>query len=424
MAEIAQIIKYEGDNETFIWKHPVEDFHTGSQLIVHESQEAVFFMNGQALDSFGPGRHTLETQNMPIVSKFFNRVTGDMTPFHCEVYFINKTEQMAIKWGTDTKMEYVEPTYGFPIQIGACGEMNLKIEDGRKLLIKVVGTEYGIEQDGLVRNFRAFLMTRVKPYIVTLIRENKLNIFQIDEQLQAMSQALHETLKPDFMDYGVSLERFFLTTVMKPENDPNYRRFKELHFRQYADVAEAKLRQQVGVIEQQTAAQKMVIEAQGIAQKRNIEGYTYQQERQFDVAEGFAHNEGVGQFTNMGVGMGMIAGVGGTLGNAVGGMMANTLGQAVTPKQAEPTPAAPAGTKCAKCGAALQPGAKFCLECGEKVTPPLAENEMICPKCCAKVAKGKFCLECGAPLIVKCKNCNKDLAPGAKFCPECGTKAE
>jgi len=149
MAEsIAQVIKYEGDNQTFIWKHPIEDFNSGTQLIVHESQEAVFFMNGQALDSFGPGRYSLETQNMPMVAKFFNRVTDDQNPFHCEVYFINKTEQMAIKWGTDSKMEYVEPTYGFPIQIGACGEMNLRVEDGRKLLITVVGTERGITQAG------------------------------------------------------------------------------------------------------------------------------------------------------------------------------------------------------------------------------------------------------------------------------------
>ena len=63
---LADIIQYEGDNQTFIWKHPREDFNWGSQLIVHESQEAVFFMNGQALDTFGPGRHTLTTQNMPI----------------------------------------------------------------------------------------------------------------------------------------------------------------------------------------------------------------------------------------------------------------------------------------------------------------------------------------------------------------------
>jgi hypothetical protein len=58
-----------------IWKHPIEDFNTGAQLIVHESQEAVFFINGEALDLFGPGRHTLETQNMPLVGKFFNRLT-------------------------------------------------------------------------------------------------------------------------------------------------------------------------------------------------------------------------------------------------------------------------------------------------------------------------------------------------------------
>src|SRR5690554_5878815 len=100
MAGIVQVVKYEGDNNTFIWKSPIEDFNTGTQLIVHESQEAIFFMDGQALDLFGPGRHTLETQNIPLIRKFLNRSTNDVTPFHSEVYFINKTEQMPIKWGT------------------------------------------------------------------------------------------------------------------------------------------------------------------------------------------------------------------------------------------------------------------------------------------------------------------------------------
>lgn len=117
MAQIAEIIKYEGDNGTFIWKHPCEDFNTTTQLIVHESQEAVFFMNGQALDLFGSGRYTLETQNIPLLRKFANIPTGGQTPFHCEVYFINKTEQMAIKWGTDSKVQYVEPTYKFPLSM-------------------------------------------------------------------------------------------------------------------------------------------------------------------------------------------------------------------------------------------------------------------------------------------------------------------
>ena len=97
MAAIASVIKYEGDNSTFIWKHPCEDFNTSSQLIVHESQEAIFFLNGQALDLFGPGRYTLETENIPKIGKLLNRTTGDISPFHCEVYFINRAEQMSVK---------------------------------------------------------------------------------------------------------------------------------------------------------------------------------------------------------------------------------------------------------------------------------------------------------------------------------------
>ena len=134
--KIFDVIKYEGDNSTFIWKHPCEDFNCLSQLIVHENQEAVFFMNGQALDLFGPGRYTLKTQNIPIIGKVLNLATGGLSPFHCEVYFINKSEQMAIKWGTDSKIQFIEPTYKFPLSIGASGEMSLQVNDSKKLLVK------------------------------------------------------------------------------------------------------------------------------------------------------------------------------------------------------------------------------------------------------------------------------------------------
>ncbi len=73
---VTEVIKYEGDNNTFVWKHPCEDFNSMTQLIVHESQEAIFMMNGQALDLFGAGRHTLETQNVPLLSRFLNKLTG------------------------------------------------------------------------------------------------------------------------------------------------------------------------------------------------------------------------------------------------------------------------------------------------------------------------------------------------------------
>lgn len=339
MAQIAEILQYEGDNSIFIWKHPVEDFNSLTQLIVHESQEAIFFMNGQALDLFGPGRYTLETQNIPKIGRLLNRTTGDKTPFHCEVYFINKTEQMSIKWGTDSKVQYIDPQYGFPLQIGASGEMSLRAEDSRKLLLKLVGTEKRLDQQKLVGFFRAFLMTRVKTYIAQVIKADAINIFEIDENLTAFSENIHKLLTPDFADYGIALERFFVTNIVKPDGDRQYEKFKELHFRQYADIAEAKLRQQTDLIYVQTEAQKVVIDSQAQATKRAQEGYTYAQERGFDVAERAAQNEAVGQFTNMGVGLGTMAGVGGAVGGMVGGAVNNAMNAAVQPMQISQQPA-------------------------------------------------------------------------------------
>lgn len=391
MSQIAEIIKYEGDNSTFIWKHPCEDFNSLTQLIVHENQEAIFFMNGQALDLFGAGRYTLETQNIPKIGKLLNRTTGDQTPFHCEVYFINKIEQMSIKWGTDSKVQYIEPTYGFPISIGASGEMSLRAEDSRKLLLKLVGTESFLGQQKLVGFFRSFLMTRVKTYIAQVMKSSAINIFEIDEHLTEFSDAIKRLLTGDFADYGVSLERFFVTNIAKPDGDRQYEKFKELHFRQYADIAEAKLRQQTEIINAETEAQKTVIDSKAQATKRAQEGYTYQQERGFDVAEKVAQNEAVGEFTNMGVGFGTMAGVGGAVGGMVGGMMNDAVSSAMNP----PAPSTVnADSFCENCGAKLNNRAAFCEECGAPVAKP---NDV-------------------------CKNCGYKFERPGKFCPKCGTK--
>lgn len=411
--KIADVIKYEGDNKTFIWKYPLEDFNTNTQLIVHESQEAIFFMNGQLLDVFDEaGRYTLETANLPLVKKFFNKQFNDKTPFHCEVYFVNKTEQMAIKWGTSSRIEYIEPTYNFPIQIGASGEMNLRVSDSKKLLIKIVGTEDELSQDSITQKFRAFLMTKLKTYLSTYIRENKINIFQIDEKLSEISTSLQAMLTSDFNEYGVSLVHFFVTTIVKPEEDYTYNKFKELHFRQYADIAEAKLKQNVDIINQETEKQKMIIDAEGKATKRKIEGYTYQQERGFDVAQAVASNEGNGNMTNLGIGLGVMTGIGGTVGNLVNESINNSVSTNTTNL-----------LKCKNCGKELAEGSKFCLECGTKIEN-IGENELICSHCGKKTTKGKFCSECGQKIQLVCPKCKKEITLGAKFCPECGEKLE
>ena len=353
---IADVIKYEGDNKTFVWKHPNEDFNTLTQLVVHESQEALFFWNGEALDLFEAGRHTLETQNIPLINKVFNRTTGDESPFHCEVYFINKVEQMAIPWGTSSKIEFKEPTYGFPIYIGASGEMSLRVDDSKKLVIKLVGTETELTQESLVEYFRSILMTRVKSYVAQTIKDNNISIFEIDERLNELSDEIKKLLREDFLDYGVSLERFQVMTILKPEDDENYIRYKDIYFRQYADIAEAKIKQQLGIIESETEAKRMVIESQALAKKREQEHYSYQEERGFDVAENVAENEAIGQFTNMGVGLGTMAGIGGT----VGGVMGKAIGGAFKEGEEQEK------YVCKNCGSPIDVNFSFCPFCGMK----------------------------------------------------------
>ncbi len=385
--DIFQIIKYEGDNSTFIWKHPCEDFNTGTQLIVHESQEAVFFLNGQALDSFGAGRYTLKTENIPLLRNVINIPTNGESAFHCEVYFINKTEQMAIKWGTDSKVQFMEPTYNFPLSIGANGEMTISVADSRKLLINLVGTEKDLSQQQLVSYFRSFLMTKVKTYLAQAFKSNSINIFEVDENLESFSTTLRQKLIPDFLDYGVNLKQFFVTGVLKPDGDSIYEKFKDLYYRQYADIAEAELQKRVGIIEQEESAQRMIIEAQGLAKKRETEGYTYQQERGYDVAEKAASNEGAGNFSSAGIGLGMMTGVGGVIGGQVGNMVNQSMGA----MNQVPTNA---HSFCEQCGAALTPGASFCEGCG---MPVQQHTPNACSNCGYHFtnSNGRFCPKCG-----------------------------
>lgn len=465
MAQIAEIIKYEGDNSTFIWKHPCEDFNSLTQLIVHESQEAIFFMNGQALDLFGPGRHTLETQNIPQIGKFLNRTTGGETPFHCEVYFINKTVQMAVKWGTDSKVRFLEPTYGVPLEIGASGEMNLMVSDARKLLIKLVGTMNGIAWDdrsggftkSLAASFRPLISTAVKTNLSNCIKANNIDILEVDESLGLLSNVLKTSIIPGFEEYGLTIPEFYVTTVVLPESDPNFKRIRELHtislqkkmveaetavktaMAESAAAITAAERQ--AVIERETTiteqarreAERELIRAQTEAQAAKMsgfaeaevmraKGYTEKDVLQAEVQKAYA--EGIGNMTITGGG-GSVAGdmIGLGVGMAAAGAVAPQMGEMFKGFGTTPFGGAQPEAKitCPNCHSEVPENSKFCLECGTKIEL-LNENEVICPACGKKTAKGKFCMECGASLIAKCAKCGAELPNGSKFCPECGEK--
>ncbi len=465
MKNIVDIIMYEGNNDTFIWKHPCEDFNSLTQLIVHESQEAIFFMNGQALDLFGPGRYTLETQNIPLVGKLLKHGTNE-TPFHCEVYFINKTVQMAVKWGTDSKIHFLDPNFGIPFEIGACGEMNLAVSDSRKLLVKLVGTMRGIAwgENGagftksLQSSFRPLISTAVKSHLPSALKTNNISLLEIDEQLEMLSGVLHKSIVGGFEEYGLTIPEFYITSVALPENDPNFKRMKELHTVSFqtkmiqaetlvksvqAD-AEAELtavRRKIELEKQLTQteiakreAERDLIRAETVAQAAKMAGFA---EAEVMRAKGYnekdilqaevqkAYAEGLGNMTISGGGgvAGDMIGLG--VGMATAGAVAPQLGEMFKGFQA-PTVTSTSTTesesKCVKCGAVLPANAKFCLECGEKVLLSIPDSMIICPECGKTVAKGKFCLQCGHKFITACPKCGKSIVEGAKFCLECGEK--
>ena len=464
MGQIAEIIKYEGDNSTFIWKHPCEDFNSMTQLIVHESQEAIFFMNGQALDLFGAGRHTLETQNIPLLGRLLNLVTGGDTPFHCEVYFINKTVQMAVKWGTDSKVRFLDPNLGIPLEIGACGEMNLAVLDSRKLLLKLVGTMNGIawEDSGVgftksIQNcFRPLISTAVKSHLSNAIKSNNIDILEIDERLEQLSEIMRQSILGGFEEYGLTIPQFYITNIALPDNDPNFRRMKELHTISLqtrmvqADAlvksAQADADAQViaarrrAVLEEETTATEIarreaerdLIRAQAEAQAAKMAGFA---EAEVMTAKGYnqkdvlsaevqkAYAEGLGNMTI--TGGGSVAGdmIGLGVGMAAAGAVAPQLGEMFKGmNSAASAPVETATAKCAKCGADLPANAKFCLECGEKVAPAIPADMIVCPECGKTVAKGKFCPECGHKFVTVCPKCGAEVTSGAKFCLECGEK--
>lgn len=444
---IIDIIKYEGDNSTFIWKHPCEDFNTTTQLIVHESQEAIFFANGQIVDVFGAGRHTLESQNIPLLRKIINMPTGGKSAFHCEVYFINKTVQMAVKWGTDSKVRFLDSNLGIPLEIGACGEMNLAVLDSKKLLLKLVGTMRGIAwgENGvgftksIQNSFRPLISTAVKSHLPAAIKSNNINILEIDENLEMLSKIMLDRIVGGFEEYGLTIPQFYITNVALPEHDPNFKRMKELYTVSFqtrliqadAFVRTAKADAEAGVtaayrkveMERQTTetevakceAERDLIHAQTVAQAAKMAGFA---EAEIMAAQGYnkkdilatevqkAYAESLGNMT--------ISGGGGVAGDMIGLGIGMAAAGAVAPQLGEMfkgfAPAASTQTsevKCEKCGAALPANAKFCLECGEKVVLPVPSDMTVCPECGYTVVKGKFCPKCGHKFVTICPNCGK-----------------
>lgn len=401
---IIDVVKWDGDATQLAWKFDKsQELSTWTQLIVNESQEAVVYRGGAMDGPFGPGRHTLKTENLPVLAKMLSLPFG-RSPFTAEVWFVNRAFALDVPWQTHDAIRLQDPLYQVIVPVVADGQYGVQIAHTRKFLVKLVGTMPDFTQAKLRDYLRGMILTIAKSTIAKEIVRKKVSVLEIATELVDLSAAIGRDLAMQLDDFGLKLINFFVSSINVEEGDESIARLQGA----LASRAE-----------------------------QNIMGYSYQQKRSLDVLATAAGNEGNGG-AFMGAGMGLGAGV------AMGGAMAQGFGavaQQMNPNGgpgtgsvggpgSSPNPSAPmppvgptagAAQSCAKCGAGrANMSAKFCAECGEAYPVPQAK---ICLSCKNPLPpNAKFCSNCGAQASIesKCAGCGAMLTPGARFCGECG----
>ncbi|MNO53935.1 Double zinc ribbon [compost metagenome] len=388
---IIEVVKYDGPPGVFAWKHPNQELGTWTQLIVNESQEAILFKGGQALDSFAAGRHTLSTANIPVLSNLVNLPFGGKSPFTAEIWYVNKLNSMNVKWGTSAPLQLQDPKYKIMIAVRAFGQFGVRIVEPRRFLLKLVGTLPQFDQSTLVSYFRGLLMSNINELISTYLVHKKISILEINAYVAEISKHIQGRLASTFLDSGIELNNFYIDSVSIPDEDPATVRLKE-----------------------------------ALAKKAEMDilGFTYQQERSFDTMEEAAGNPGsIGAgMMNTGLGLGMGLGFAGPASEIM-----NRMTRGISMEGGVSAASFMVKT-CPGCGTGNAADARFCSGCGRSFEPPQAEglpaNRMACRSCGEQVVPGaKFCPHCGTSLIIQCAGCGHVLQPGQKFCPECGTRA-
>jgi len=373
---LIDVVEWKNKKDEVIFRFQEGAISLGAQLIVMENQEAILFKEGQALDSFGPGRHTLKTGNIPILEKLINLPFGGKTPFPAEIYFINKTEIPNLKWGTKQAMQIMDRKFNVPVPVRAFGNYSIRIRDIKPFLIMAIGTWQAFTTDAIGTALRdQIILPKLQDLIAEVMIKQNVMIFDIVAYYDEIGTAGKAKIVEDFNSFGVELVRFAVESINIPDDDENVIRLKKA----LSDKAEI-----------------------------NIMGDDYKTKRTFDTMEKAASNEGMaGGMMGAGMGFGM--------GNQMGQMMNQTMGGA---QQAQGQQGQVA---CPSCNTPNPAGAKFCGSCGK---PMAVEKE--CPACKAKMpANAKFCPSCGANTMeAACVKCGAKLKPGAKFCPECGSKQE
>ena len=356
----------EDGDEVLAWRFPMRDLEIqqGAQLTVRETQAALFVHQGKPADLFGPGQHTIQTQNIPLLTDLANWDKLFESPFKSDVYFFSTRLRLNQKWGTSNPITLRDREFG-ALRLRAFGIYTFRVAAPHVFYQKVSGSRdtYTVgDVEGQLRSSAVAVLT-------DHFAESSIPFLDMAANQVELSAAVADRLRPLFADLGLALEGFQVQNISLPEE-----------------------------------LQKRLDERIGMGLVGDLGRYT-----QFQTAQSIpvaAANEG--GVAGAGAGLGAGIAMGQAMGRAMG--EATTAGPGATPPGAAGTPAAPAGPSgppaagpAGSAASARETGTGACVRCAR----PLS-------------AGARFCPECGAAQALSCPRCQARLDRVSKFCPECG----
>ncbi len=368
---------FDKTGEEILHRYPEEGsgaIKFGAQVIVRENQAAVFFRDGKGFDVLGPGRHTLSTKNLPILTKVLSLPWGFTSPFRCEVCFVNQKVFTNMRWGTKDPVAFKDRDLGL-IRLRAFGTFTMQVTQPLLFINTMVGTQGTFDTVNVEDYLRDVIVSRVNDFL----GETLDTLVDLPKYYDKMAVSVKTRLTEDFHKYGMNMVDFYINRITPPED-----------------------------------VQKMIDERSGMAAVGDLDNFLkYKAAKALgEAATSGAYAPGGGAAS---AGMGL--GVGAGLGMMIPGMLYKIIGNS----EASPEKIAEKGTvNCDKCHGDVPISSRFCPHCGHQMVVIRK-----CPRCSKDLgAADKFCPSCGLDLSaeLRCKHCDTKLPPGTKFCLNCGEK--